>query len=423
MKKFFIILGILMLMVTSLSAMDMSSDSSNTEVLVVGTIHQFHQENPNYSYANIVDIAGTYNPDVICVEILPSQFRTEDYLQEMIAATLYGLDTHIAVYPIDWGEEIANARYERWEYVQTEEYAVKEQEYLGLMQDNSIIQAYVATYGEGYDVWFHQGYQFFNGAEFNEYQEESYRISLDIFGDGLVNLYYKTRNDHMVALIEEAIAQHAGQRVLVYTGAEHKHYFDQALSARDDIEVVDFASILPLQATPFTEQVAEYFDNNLLVPPKGYFTTPLTPEDVDNLYGVTLIPVMHGPGMDQNPSTIPADNFVNAKKLIEMWSADNPDSVWLQFEQGWIAFGEGRYDKALQLLEGIADHVDEIPIANLHILYYRNLGWCYDVAGERERAITTYRAGEDFARNMGATEEWIDGLFLDYEEEPYLVTP
>ena len=38
---------------------------TKTEVLVIGTIHSSHSNNPNYSYQDILNILGTYNPDVI----------------------------------------------------------------------------------------------------------------------------------------------------------------------------------------------------------------------------------------------------------------------------------------------------------------------------------------------------------------------
>ena len=65
---------------------------TKTEVLVIGTIHNGHDNNPNYSEQDILNILGTYNPDVICVEIPPSYFRKQSYLKEMMIASIYGFD-------------------------------------------------------------------------------------------------------------------------------------------------------------------------------------------------------------------------------------------------------------------------------------------------------------------------------------------
>lgn len=48
-----------------------AAPAPHTEVLVVGTIHQQHARNPNYSYEDLVRILDTYNPDLVCVEIRP----------------------------------------------------------------------------------------------------------------------------------------------------------------------------------------------------------------------------------------------------------------------------------------------------------------------------------------------------------------
>ena len=66
-----------------------------TEVLVVGTIHEGHESNPNYSDQDLVNILGTYAPDAVCVEIPPSYFRKRSYLTEMMIASIYGLDHHL----------------------------------------------------------------------------------------------------------------------------------------------------------------------------------------------------------------------------------------------------------------------------------------------------------------------------------------
>ena len=39
-------------------------------------------------YADVVHILATYDPDLICVEIRPQDFRREPYLKEMMLATV-----------------------------------------------------------------------------------------------------------------------------------------------------------------------------------------------------------------------------------------------------------------------------------------------------------------------------------------------
>ncbi|MGO8814014.1 MAG: hypothetical protein ACLQVG_05015 [Terriglobia bacterium] len=65
-----------------------ASSAPGTQALVVGTIHDRHARNENYSYADVVHILATYDPDLICVEIRPQDFRREPYLKEMMLATV-----------------------------------------------------------------------------------------------------------------------------------------------------------------------------------------------------------------------------------------------------------------------------------------------------------------------------------------------
>ncbi|MBS3808442.1 MAG: hypothetical protein KGY60_13135, partial [Bacteroidales bacterium] len=86
------------------SALQIQADKIEqpTEVLVLGTIHSSHTKNPNYSYENVIHILDAYQPDAICVEIRPRDFRKNPSLREMELASIYGLANNIPVYPIDW---------------------------------------------------------------------------------------------------------------------------------------------------------------------------------------------------------------------------------------------------------------------------------------------------------------------------------
>lgn len=46
-----------------------------TDVLVLGSIHSSHTKNPNCSYENVIHILDAYQPDALCVDIRPVDFR------------------------------------------------------------------------------------------------------------------------------------------------------------------------------------------------------------------------------------------------------------------------------------------------------------------------------------------------------------
>ena len=243
--------------------------AETTQVLVVGTIHEAHATNPNYSYQDIINILGTYNPDVICVEIPPSIFRKELYLKEMEIASIYGFDNNLKVYPI--GCTLPDLQSEREAYMQTDEYLIKKEIADALEKSNDWFKHFIEKHGNIEDLYSENkmSYDFINGYDYNWYISEGYKISINVFGDGCMNDLYETRNNEMLKLIGNVITESKGKRMIVLTSAEHAHYFADTLSKRKDIGFLNFSRILPLKEISPTPNVAEYLENNSA---KGYYS-------------------------------------------------------------------------------------------------------------------------------------------------------
>ena len=212
MKKLFILLFGLLLIVMLL---ENCNKQHSTEILVIGTLHHNHQNNTNYSYKNIIQILATYNPDVICVEIRPEDFRKKPYLIEMMMATIYGIKYNKKVYPIDWYSN-ENTRALREKLSKEPEYIEKQKIADSLELDNNLIQKFNKTY---INIWKNvkeYDYKFWNGDEYNDYIRESYKISMQVFGDSPFNLYYMTRNQNMLNLIDKAIDKNIGKKIEIH---------------------------------------------------------------------------------------------------------------------------------------------------------------------------------------------------------------
>jgi hypothetical protein len=415
-KKHFILAVVLTLTIVLFSC---NSEKKDTQVLVIGTIHAGHNDNPNYSYYDLVNILGTYNPDVICVEIPPSYFRKQSYLKEMMIASIYGFDNAKTVYPIDWWPE-TNVRAERVKYMQTDDYKIKAKTVDSLVNVNTIMQNFVKKYGDLDSIWDvnKMGYEFFNGKEYNDYIRETYNIVINVYGDGCMNLLSEQRNTEMLNMIDSAITEHYGKRVIVFTGAEHKYYFDDALSKRSDLKLLELKEILPLKETAFTKNIAEFVEKNL---PKGYFDTEDS-TSIDLMYQGALVSPIHGMGMDDDPSIIPPENLVKIQPIIAEWEELNPHSAVLQFEKAWIKFLEKDYRKAIEISESISGRLDEFPKESIWFcksFYWRNLGFCYDMTGQRERAVEAYKQCKKVCYEMGFNENYIKSIIKDFEREPY----
>jgi len=400
-----------------------------TQVLVVGTIHNLHQGNANYPFESFVRILETFDPDVVCVEIRPEDFRRRAYLTEMMLASIWGLEAGRTVVPIDWWDSKNNARDERDDYQQTGEYALKQDEVERLERQSDILRAFQRQHGKDKKIWKRAKKQyatFWNGADFNDYVREGYRISLEVFGDSCVNLYYETRNSRMLHRIDGALASHAGERVIVLTGAEHKHYFDDALSARDDVTLIPFEAILPLQdAEPSVAITALLADGDA-----GPYFDMADPQVAAQHYQDRLITLMHGPDMDFDPNVVPEENVRQAAKLLEGWMWADPFSPALQFELGWLALHTGRYTEAIVHMEAALADIDALEEteeeARRKLMWcsaHRTIGLCHDLLGNREEALGAYEQGIAVLERTTpdpSTFEWLrDASYAKVLKKPF----
>jgi tetratricopeptide (TPR) repeat protein len=386
--------------------------------LVVGTIHQRHHVNENYTYQNILDILDCYKPDAICVEIREEEFRQELYLKEMVLSAIYGLDNSIRVYPIDWWT--GNARSERGEYMKTQEYENKNSELDLLRKNDSVIQSFESKYGSWAQYSKNQGYSFFNGPEYNEYIQTGYDLSMKVFGDHSMNLYYETRNNNMWENILAVIENNPGKKIIVFTGCEHKHYFDnKLLGLSSDVKHVDFEAILPLSSVGMDEELEYFYAKKMIT---SYLDKSKI-EDIDIWYKNSLMPYIHGPDMDFYPEIIPETNIKIAEIILDEWIKDKPNSILMRFELCWTHFLKGSYHAAITEYENILSHLKEVKpeelSKNMEISIYRNMGLSYDLLGERQSAINCYEKGKSLFLLTNRNENVLKGLFKDYIDSPY----
>ncbi len=361
------------------------------EILVVGTLHQRHASNPSYSYEDVARILDSYDADVVCVEIRPQDFRRKPYLREMELATIWALARHRPVYPIDSWPDSPNDREVRAKLEKTPEYQKKAAELAKLTAANPILTSMDKKYP---DMWRDSklGYEFWNGKEYQTYTAEGYRLSMQVYGDNAMNLHYQSRNEEMVQLILAAVKQKPVRKVVVLTGAEHKHFFDRALQATENMSVVDFSSLLPLKAARPGRALREFLEEDNDLP---YFE-PGYPSDLDRHFDLQLVGLLHGPDMDFHPETIPPVNIFKAEAVMSRWQSKFPGSYRLRVNLAWYAFLIGRYPEAIGLYEGSVKRFEkgEITETIQGVMAYQGLGRSYDLTGDREKALGCYATVE-----------------------------
>lgn len=392
-----------------------NAESEKTIVLTIGTIHDQHATNPYYSYADIFRILQTFHPDAICVEIPLSHFRIRSYLKEMTLGSIYGIKRGLKVYPIDWWTE-TNPRAEAIKYMQTEEYKRKEKTLYALFHADSIMQKFETKYGSLEQIVKKNtmGYEFFNGAEYNEYVERMYNGFITIFGDGCMNMYSEQRNTKMMELINNAIAENQGKRIIILTGAEHKYYFDKVLCSRKDIDLLQLKNILPLvPPANMDKELVKYLQTGIS---KDYYL------DYNQMYWDILTPILHGPDMDDMPSIIKKESLEKAHSIMTEWKNETKESPLLLFNMAWLSFLEGKYSDAIITVHKMTKLFDEIPSDLQSFIipfYWRNIGFCYDLKGERKKALHAYNKGIEYCKKQGIPDNDIKDIYKDYRNVPY----
>jgi tetratricopeptide (TPR) repeat protein len=401
----------------SIFILSLSWNSGNTQnkvdALVVGTIHNQHAVS-NYTYNDLLRVLQTYKPDLICVEIRPEDFRIKPYLREMMLATQYGDLNGIKVEPIDWYDDNNNDRVLSDSLSRLDHYKKLSVLEDSLLKRDQEIQKFYKIYDE--DIYKNKqlDLMFWNGKDYNNIVRLSYKISLEVYGDSPFNLHYLTRNRNMLKLINEAITKHDSRRVIVLTGGEHKSFFDDSLSVRQNVRLLSIESLLPL---------ATYDDTRLLTDqlPALYFQKDVSNELKEEFYHDAALPLVHGMGMDFFPSVITENSIKEYKFIVDNWSKEIPNSVKVIYELGWYSFLTGTYDDAIKLFNKYIGELEAGKISKNDPVEkgftYSLIAKCYDIEGKRDLAIEYYNKSKvEFQKSNR-------DRFIEYAVTPYLKEP
>lgn len=156
-----------------------------------------------------------------------------------------------------------------------------------------------------------------------------------------------------------------------------------------------------------------------------YLRTGVAPEyykDKETAYRLALVPLLHGPNMDDEPAIIPAENIAKARPIITEWELAVGKSRLLNFEKVWYNFLCKDYKRAIREARRYGKSPGEIPAGLQEFIlpfFWRNLGFCYDMTGRRKKAAEAYGKGIALCRRMGMGKEDIDDIYRDYLHHPY----
>jgi hypothetical protein len=224
------------LFVTSLlcSVIALAGERSR-EVMIVATMHGFHQDHEGFDFEDLFRLVETFEPDLVGVEIRPEDIGADgDYLRanyphEMVElARRYG----DAAFGFDWlgddvaGRPIPDGYWEHGSPIKALERELatdaafaetEEEQAIALAQKELLVNATAATLNDG---------------RYDELTARSYELTAEkLRGTRYQPLsdFYARRDREIAERLIEVAQENPGRRIIVLMGADHRGFAEARL--------------------------------------------------------------------------------------------------------------------------------------------------------------------------------------------------
>jgi tetratricopeptide (TPR) repeat protein len=96
----------------------------------------------------------------------------------------------------------------------------------------------------------------------------------------------------------------------------------------------------------------------------------------------------------------------------------------MKFEIGWYYFLTSEYNKAIGCFNEVIPVMNDIVGSDrikrfVKESIFRNLGLCYDMLGQRDKAVQNYIKGEKLLKELNSPDWKFKGYYRDYKNIPY----
>lgn len=201
-----------------------------TEVVVLGTMHQMHAEMPYYSFAELKRRIEALDPDVLCVEVQPSDLETrpEEKNKREYPEVVYPLidAKDYRVYAMEPAEPLFSTL--------LQPYIAANKAFAEASPEKAnALDAYIsATYALLKEHW--NSPATVNDAFTDRLFEAKHAAQMAFVGSGEAESWQRW-NEHFLSVIRRAIMENPGKRILVIVGAEHGYWLRQALREEPNV--------------------------------------------------------------------------------------------------------------------------------------------------------------------------------------------
>jgi hypothetical protein len=210
-----------------------------SEVIVLCTLHQLHEETPYYTYVDLSTEIERLHPDVLAVELTPADLKAK-------AEQKNKREYQNSVYPL--------LQRHNWTAVALEPEDPHRSELIGLLREaeESVRQASpqkdeaFQTYVDGFFKYLLSTWH--SPADVNA----SWTDHLFAVKHRFQNTLYGSKeeqgwegwNQHFLGQIVAAAKQNPGKRIVVLVGAEHGYWLREHLREQAGVDVLDTESLL-----------------------------------------------------------------------------------------------------------------------------------------------------------------------------------
>ncbi len=229
--------------------------STVTEVAVMGMIHGRHTESATWGLEQVKATIRRFEPDVLCTEIAPDRWeriwsdftergviedpRVQRFPEYTDAILDLAVDMGFEIVPCaGWSQEMSDLRQARIrEFDTADEWADQREEYQRRLEQ--VRQRNAPAPEAGDDP------RFIHSAAYDERQRAELALYDEYQNDLIGPGGWTNINEAHYRLIDQAIGDHRGRRILITFGAGHKYWFLDRLKDRDDVTLLDLRPYLP----------------------------------------------------------------------------------------------------------------------------------------------------------------------------------
>ncbi len=245
----------------------------DTTVVLIGTLHGYHDKSMTYSTTDLRDIIIALDPAAILCELPPTMdglpTTTDGRIRpcfdgnEDIAVNQAADSLHVPALPYD--RDRRNERYRETRYFEREKFAFQQlAEWSGQSDGDSASAACGVALDclenvqrAQMELAVHAGPQVVNSQAFDQLSRSTRYLAYRLIPKLLVGAHmdtvatdleflsgeWKTRNRAMADNIERIAAGYSGKRIAVLCGAEHRYILNGLLQGRDGIVVEEYYGV------------------------------------------------------------------------------------------------------------------------------------------------------------------------------------